>query len=72
MRRKVDLGALQGQPADFPAIWSLSMSGFAMSKISERGALDQTQTLRILGEDEQAMQGGARHGLDGLDDRKPS
>jgi hydrogenase expression/formation protein HypC len=38
--------------------------GFAMSKISEADALDQMQTLRMLGEDESAMQEIRGYGLE--------
>lgn len=67
VRRKVDLGLLQDdrpQPGD----WVLIHVGFAMSKISEQDALDQMQTLRILGEAEAAMQEVQGYGLaDGKD-----
>ncbi len=71
VRRKVDLGLLQD---DLPTSgdWVLIHVGFAMSKISEQDALDQMQTLRILGEDEQAMQEVRGYGLDGTDEKKPS
>jgi len=71
VRRKIDLGLLQD---DLPVSgdWVLIHVGFAMSKISEQDALDQMQTLRILGEDEQAMQEVRGYGLDGFGDRKPS
>ena len=52
--------------------WVLIHVGFAMSKISEQDALDQMNTLRILGEDEQAMQEVRGYGLDNFEDRKPS
>jgi Hydrogenase maturation factor len=38
--------------------------GFAMSKISEEEALDQMQTLRMLGEQEAAMQEVRGYGLE--------
>ena len=62
VRRKVDLALLQDnrpQPGD----WVLIHVGFAMSKISEQDALDQMQTLRILGEAEAAMQEVRGYGL---------
>jgi hydrogenase expression/formation protein HypC len=71
VRRKVDLGLLQDDPP-VSGDWVLIHVGFAMSKISEQDALDQMHTLRILGEDEQAMQEVRGYGLDGFDDRKPS
>jgi hydrogenase expression/formation protein HypC len=54
VRRRVDLGLLQD---DRPEIgdWVLIHVGFAMSKISEEDALDQMQTLRMLGEVDAAM-----------------
>jgi len=71
VRRKVDLGLLQD---DLPASgdWVLIHVGFAMSKISEQDALDQMNTLRILGEDEQAMQEVRGYGLENLDGKQPS
>jgi hydrogenase expression/formation protein HypC len=55
VRRRVDLGLLQD---DMPAIgdWVLIHVGFAMSKISEEEAADQMRILRMLGEDEAAME----------------
>jgi hydrogenase expression/formation protein HypC len=54
VRRKVDLGLLEEEnPA--PGDWVLIHVGFAMSKISEQGAREQMQMLRMLGEDESAM-----------------
>jgi hydrogenase expression/formation protein HypC len=55
VRRKVDLGLLQ-EDRPQPGDWVLIHVGFAMSKISEQDAIDQMQTLRILGEAEAAMQ----------------
>ena len=55
VRRKVDLGLLQDAPP-VPGDWVLIHVGFAMSKISEQGAHEQMQMLRMLGEDEAAMQ----------------
>lgn len=63
VRRKVDLGLLQDdmpQPGD----WVLIHVGFAMSKINEQDALDQMNTLRMLGESEQAMQEVRGYGLE--------
>ena len=63
VRRKVDLGLLQD---DMPETgdWVLIHVGFAMSKISEQDAIDQMQTLRMLGEAEQAIQEVRGYGLD--------
>jgi len=63
VRRKVDLGLLQ---EDMPRLndWVLIHVGFAMSKISEQDAIDQMQTLMMLGETEQAMQEVRGYGLE--------
>jgi hydrogenase expression/formation protein HypC len=63
VRRKVDLGLLEN---DMPQSgdWVLIHVGFAMSKISEKDALDQMQTLILLGESEQAMQEVQGYGLE--------
>jgi hydrogenase expression/formation protein HypC len=63
VRRKVDLGLLQ---EDMPVLgdWVLIHVGFAMSKISEQDAQDQMNTLRMLGETEQAMQEVRGYGLE--------
>ena len=55
VRRKVDLGLLEVENA-VPGDWVLIHVGFAMSKISEQGAHEQMQMLRMLGEDEAAME----------------
>lgn len=66
VRRRVDLGLLED---DKPAVgdWVLIHVGFAMSKISEREAAEQMRTLRILGEDEAAMQEVRGYGLESKD-----
>jgi len=63
VRRNVDLGLLQD---DLPVLgeWVLIHVGFAMSKISEQDAQDQMNTLRMLGETEQAMQEVRSYGLE--------
>jgi hydrogenase expression/formation protein HypC len=63
VRRKIDLGLLQD---DKPARgdWVLIHVGFAMSKISEQDAIDQMNTLRMLGEIEGAMQEVQGYGLE--------
>jgi hydrogenase expression/formation protein HypC len=59
----IDLGLLQDdQPV--PGDWVLIHVGFAMSKISERDALDQMDTLRRLGEIDGAMQEVQGYGLE--------
>lgn len=55
VRRKVDLGLLEDENP-VPGDWVLIHVGFAMSKISEQGGLEQMQMLRMLGEDEAAME----------------
>ena len=55
VRRTIDTGLLADEPA-VPGDWVLIHVGFAMSKISERDALDQMATLAVLGEDEAALQ----------------
>jgi hydrogenase expression/formation protein HypC len=69
VRRKVDLGLLQDdrpQPGD----WVLIHVGFAMSKISEQDAVDQMNTLRMLGEAEGAIQEVKGYGLGDGNDTK--
>lgn len=63
VRRKVDLGLLT---ENMPVLgdWVLIHVGFAMSKISEQDALDQMNTLRMLGEAEQAMEEVRGYGLE--------
>lgn len=64
VRRRVDLGLLQDEsPAE--GDWVLIHVGFAMSKISEEGALEQMQMLRMLGEDAAAMEEVSGYGLGG-------
>jgi hydrogenase expression/formation protein HypC len=67
VRRKVDLGLLEN---DMPNCgdWVLIHVGFAMSKISEQDALEQMQTLIMLGESEQAMQEVRGYGLEDGDE----
>lgn len=63
VRRKVDLGLLQDD-RPVPGDWVLIHVGFAMSKISERDAAEQMETLRMLGECEAAVQEVRGYGLD--------
>jgi hydrogenase expression/formation protein HypC len=67
VRRKVDLGLLEN---DMPRCgdWVLIHVGFAMSKISEQDALEQMQTLIMLGESEQAMQEVRGYGMEDGDE----
>jgi len=64
VRRKVDLGLLEN---NMPVLgdWVLIHVGFAMSKISEKDAVEQMDTLRMLGEAEAAMQEIKGYGLEG-------
>ena len=64
VRRKVDLGLLVDENP-VPGDWVLIHVGFAMSKISEQGAHEQMQMLRMLGEDQAAMEEVSGYGLMG-------
>jgi hydrogenase expression/formation protein HypC len=55
VRRKIDVGLLTDDPPH-AGDWVLIHVGFAMSKIGEKEAEEQMRVLRILGEDEAAMQ----------------
>lgn len=63
VRRRVDLGLLEND-RPVPGDWVLIHVGFAMSKISEREALDQMETLRMLGEEQAALEEAQGYGLD--------
>jgi len=65
VRRKVDLGLLEDENP-VPGDWVLIHVGFAMSKISEQGAHQQMQMLRMLGEDQAAMEEVSGYGQGGL------
>lgn len=62
VRRRVDLGLLEDDMPG-PGDWVLIHVGFAMSRISEEGAAQQMQMLRMLGEDEAAMEEVRGYGL---------
>ena len=62
VRRSIDTGLLMDDPPKM-GDWVLIHVGFAMSKISEEQALDQLQTLTMLGEQEAAMQEVEGYGL---------
>ena len=66
VRRRVDLGLLQEESPE-TGDWVLIHVGFAMSKISEEGAIEQMQMLRMLGEDAAAMEEVSGYGLGGFD-----
>jgi len=55
VRRHIDTGLLVDDPPE-EGDWVLIHVGFAMSKISEEQALDQIQTLTMLGEQDAAME----------------
>jgi hydrogenase expression/formation protein HypC len=63
VRRKIDLGLLQDDRPT-PGDWVLIHVGFAMSKISEKDAVDQMNTLKMLGEAEGAIQEVQGYGLE--------
>ena len=67
VRRRIDLGLLHDDMI-VPGDWVLIHVGFAMSKISERDAMDQMNTLRMLGEIDGAMQEVQGYGLSDADD----
>jgi len=71
VRRTVDLGLLEDDMPN-PGDWVLIHVGFAMSKISEQDALDQMDTLRLLGESEAAMQEVSGYGQEDGENRKAS
>jgi len=62
VRRHIDTGLLADDPPKM-GDWVLIHVGFAMSKISEAQALDQIQTLTLLGEQEADMQEVEGYGL---------
>jgi hydrogenase expression/formation protein HypC len=62
VRRRVDLSLLEFE-APQPGDWVLIHVGFALSKISEEDALDQMRTLRLLGEEQAAMEEVRGYGL---------
>ena len=71
VRRRVDLGLLQDD-RPVPGDWVLIHVGFAMSKISEQDALDQMNTLRILGESDAALEEVQGYGLEDVQNQKPN
>ena len=62
VRRHIDTGLLADDPPK-TGDWVLIHVGFAMSKISEEQALDQIQTLTMLGEQEAAIHEVQGYGL---------
>ena len=71
VRRTVDLGLLEDDMPR-PGDWVLIHVGFAMSKISEQDALDQMDTLRLLGESEAAIEEVSGYGQEDGENRKAS
>jgi hydrogenase expression/formation protein HypC len=63
VRRHIDTGLLVDDPPR-TGDWVLVHVGFAMSKISEQQALDQIQTLTMLGESDAAMEEVRGYGLE--------
>jgi hydrogenase expression/formation protein HypC len=63
VRRHIDTGLLVDDPP-LTGDWVLVHVGFAMSKISEQQALDQIQTLTMLGESDAAMEEVRGYGLE--------
>jgi hydrogenase expression/formation protein HypC len=55
VRRTIDIGLLEDDPPR-AGDWVLVHVGFALSKVSEREALDQIRTLNMLGETDLARQ----------------
>jgi hydrogenase expression/formation protein HypC len=62
VRRHIDTGLLVDDPPKM-GDWVLIHVGFAMSKISEADALDQIQTLTMLGEKQAALEEVQGYGL---------
>ncbi|MFN7994471.1 MAG: HypC/HybG/HupF family hydrogenase formation chaperone [Bryobacteraceae bacterium] len=64
VRRKIDLGLLEDDPARV-GDWVLIHVGFAMNKISEEDAMEQMRLLSMLGEADTAAQEIKGYGLPG-------
>jgi hydrogenase expression/formation protein HypC len=56
VRRQVNIDLLSEEPLE-SGDWVLIHVGFAMSKISEEGAAEQSRLLAMLGEDEAEIEG---------------
>jgi len=67
VRRVINVGLLSDDPPE-PGEWVLIHVGFAMSRISQPEAEDQMRILRVLGEDQAAMEEVRGYGLEGKDD----
>ena len=70
VRRRVDLGLLQEDPAQ-TGDWVLIHVGFAMSKIGEQDAIDQIRMLTELGERDGALEEVRGYGLSDSEEYKP-
>ena len=62
VRRRVDLGLLEEEKPG-PGDWVLIHVGFALSKTSEDDALEQMRIIRMLGEEQAAMEEVRGYGL---------
>jgi hydrogenase expression/formation protein HypC len=67
VRRRIDLGLIEQEK---PVIgdWVLIHVGFAMSKINEQDAIDQMNTLALLGETDTVLQEIRGYGLEESDE----
>lgn len=72
VRRKVDLGLLEETDPGRVGDWVLIHVGFAMSKVSERHALEQIHLLEALGESEAAALEVRGYGLESNETGPPS
>jgi len=62
VKRNVNIALVRSEGIA-PGDWVLIHVGFAMSKISEQGAEEQMRMLRMLGEDQAAMEEVRGYGL---------
>jgi hydrogenase expression/formation protein HypC len=62
VKRRVSLGLIE-EENPLPGDWVLIHVGFALSKISAEAAEDQMRMLRVLGEDQAAMEEVKGYGL---------
>jgi hydrogenase expression/formation protein HypC len=68
VKRRVDLGLLEDDMPK-PGDWVLIHVGFAMSKISEKDAMEQMQMLTMLGEKDSAMEEVRGYGLNHFEEK---
>jgi len=64
VRRKINIDLLKNEGVN-PGDWVLIHVGFAMSKISEKQAIEQLELLSSLGESEEALQEVMGYQFDG-------